>query len=269
MKRSVYLITLIFIVAILSGCIISFSPAGDVTLNPCETKVFSVVDLAQNPKMYEWTLDGNPIPGALGNSYEYKPTCTDVGVHELAVTICCDTHKWNVTVADCPASKDNLFARVRGGNTGWEMAVGTQPVDGSNPAHQWADLGAGQIWNGSSTYHFTFSYHAATGLAIFQVGGYSLLTTNDVGFAGFSFNVVKITGKGTAGGSIDLSNLVFNGTPQPDIHIEGDWVEVPLNSGAYLDTIEVSGDFVIHGDYYGMSERTKFQVELLSDCLKK
>ena len=254
-------------VTVVSGCITSFSPTSDVVMKPCETNLFSIVDIAPNPKVYEWTFDGNPIPGAVGNSYEYKPTCTDVGVHELKVNICCDSHTWNVTVADCPASKDNLFARVRGGSSGWDMAVGTQPVDGSNPAHQWADLGGGQIWNGSTTYSFTFNYSASTGLETFQVGGYSMLTSHDVGFAGIGFNIVKITGKGTSGGSIDLSNLVFNGTPQSDIHIEGNWVETLLHSGSYLDNINISGNFVVHGDYYGMSERTKFQVELMSGCL--
>jgi len=267
-----YFVVLVLAVAALwvTGCIISATPSGDVVMKPCQTQVFSIVDLARDPKTYQWTLDGTPIPGVIGDSFEYKPTCSDVGVHMLSVTILWATHTWQVTVEDCPSQWDNLFARVRGGCTGWEMAVGTQPVDGSNPAHQWADLGANQVWDSNTTYTFTFAYHADTGLATFQVGGYNLLTTKDVGFVGYGFNVVKIVGIGRSGGSIDLSNLVFNSAPQPAFHIGGGlWQELPLHSGSYLDDIEISGDFVLQGDYYGMSELTKFQIELWSACLQK
>ena len=71
-------------------------------MDPYQTQKFSVVDLAQNPKQYIWELDGQVIPGVIGNSYEYTPACSDVGVHTLKVTITWASHTWKITVNPCP-----------------------------------------------------------------------------------------------------------------------------------------------------------------------
>jgi hypothetical protein len=99
-KSSLFLVFAIFS-ALLSGCILSARP-GDVVMDAYETQQFSVIDLAQNPKQYIWELDGQVIPGAMGDSYEYTPDCGDEGVHTLKVTISWDSHTWNITVRPCP-----------------------------------------------------------------------------------------------------------------------------------------------------------------------
>jgi hypothetical protein len=101
MKRSLSFLGLILFAAILSGCITSMTPKGDQTLCPAESMIFSVTDLAQDPKVYEWTLDGAPISGAIGNSYTYTPTASDVGSHKLKVQILWDSRTWNIEVPDC------------------------------------------------------------------------------------------------------------------------------------------------------------------------
>lgn len=94
------LIAVVFVSLWMSGCIISAYP-GNVTLCPYESQTFSVKDLAENPKVYEWSLDGVVISGATGSSYTYTALPTDVGTHTLTVKILWDSHTWTITVNDC------------------------------------------------------------------------------------------------------------------------------------------------------------------------
>jgi hypothetical protein len=101
MKRSLLFIWLILFATMLSGCITSMTPKGDQTLCPAESMTFSVIDMAQDPKVYEWTLDGVPILGATGKSYTYTPTASEVGSHKLKVQISWDSRTWNIEVPNC------------------------------------------------------------------------------------------------------------------------------------------------------------------------
>lgn len=101
MKRSLSFLGLILFATILSGCIVSMTPKGDQTLCPGDSLTFSVVDMAQDPKVYKWTLDGVPIPGTIGKSYTYTPSASDVGLHKLKVQILWDSRTWNILVSDC------------------------------------------------------------------------------------------------------------------------------------------------------------------------
>jgi hypothetical protein len=101
MKKSLTFFGLILFATIISGCIISVTPKGDQALCPGESLKFSVVDMAQNPKVYKWTLDGVQILGATGNSYTYTPTASEVGMHELKVQILWDSRSWNIEVKNC------------------------------------------------------------------------------------------------------------------------------------------------------------------------
>jgi hypothetical protein len=85
----------------LNGCIVSMSPKGDQTLCPGESITFSVGDMAEGSKVYEWTLDGVPIPGATAGIYTYTPTPSEVGLHKLKVQILWDSRTWNVEVQNC------------------------------------------------------------------------------------------------------------------------------------------------------------------------
>jgi hypothetical protein len=101
MKRSLSFLALILFVTMLSGCIISMTPKGDQTLCPNESMTFSVGDLAQGLKAYEWTLDGVPIIGSTAGIYTYTPTPSEVGSHILKVQIEWDSRSWNVEVLNC------------------------------------------------------------------------------------------------------------------------------------------------------------------------
>jgi hypothetical protein len=101
MKRSLSYLGLILFAIMLGGCIVSTTPKGDQTLCPGESMTFSVVDMSQDPKAYEWTLDGVPIIGAIGDSYTYTPTASEVGSHKLKVQVSWDSHTWNIEVPNC------------------------------------------------------------------------------------------------------------------------------------------------------------------------
>ncbi len=85
----------------LSGCIVSMTPKKDQTLCPGESMTFSIVDAAQDPKVYEWTLDGVPVRGATGTSCTYSPTANEVGSHKLKVQVSWDYRTWNIEVPNC------------------------------------------------------------------------------------------------------------------------------------------------------------------------
>ncbi len=97
MKRSIFLLSIIFIVSILSGCIISKTPdSNDVTMTLNEQVTFSIKVFPSNAT-YSWTLDGTALTNT-DKSYVYT---AEAGYHTLIVKAAhklgTDTITWNIT----------------------------------------------------------------------------------------------------------------------------------------------------------------------------
>ncbi len=102
MKKSVYLLSIILFVSILSGCIISKTPnANDVTMNLGEQKTFSIKVFPSNAT-YTWSMDASPLANT-GKSYIYTAVA---GKHTLTVRAkhgsSTDTQTWDIEVNSPP-----------------------------------------------------------------------------------------------------------------------------------------------------------------------
>jgi hypothetical protein len=146
MKKSVYLLSIILVASILSGCIISKSPnANNVTVAPGAATTFSVIILPPGGT-YTWTLDNALLSNAT-SSYQYTPTG---GIHTLAVIAThifgTDTQTWHIT---CPEASAPI------GSTGGTVAVTetNSPLYGAQ-----ADIPAGAL---STTVTLTISQATA------------------------------------------------------------------------------------------------------------
>ncbi|MEA2101566.1 MAG: hypothetical protein U9P80_03195 [Thermodesulfobacteriota bacterium] len=97
MKKAI-LFVLMVSALVLWGCIVSFSPQSDeVTIAPGENMTFEV-NLFPESNGVSWSLDGEEIPGASENIYEYTSPMDDSGIHVLKVTMPGDCHQWNIRV---------------------------------------------------------------------------------------------------------------------------------------------------------------------------
>ena len=71
MRRSLSIVIMLSIVALLSGCIITTSPKDNpVVLLPGQAKTFTI-NVFPHPAKYAWFVSGNVVPGATGNSFSY------------------------------------------------------------------------------------------------------------------------------------------------------------------------------------------------------
>jgi hypothetical protein len=107
MKRNAILLAMLSIMAIwLSGCILSSSPAGDVTvkLTTGESQKFTVVGQYNGP--YSWYINDAPITGEASASYTYLAISADIGDNIIRVETTDKlsgallSRQWSVTVID-------------------------------------------------------------------------------------------------------------------------------------------------------------------------
>jgi len=71
MRRSLSIVIILSVVALLSGCIISTTPKDNpVVLLPGQAKTFTI-NVFPQPAKYAWYVGGNVVPGATGNSLVY------------------------------------------------------------------------------------------------------------------------------------------------------------------------------------------------------
>ena len=98
MKKSLIVLFVAILTAILSGCILSKTPnTNDVSMNLGVQKTFSVNVFPSNAT-YTWTLDGESLPNT-EKSYVYT---SHAGDHTLVVKathiLGTDTQTWNIQV---------------------------------------------------------------------------------------------------------------------------------------------------------------------------
>jgi formylglycine-generating enzyme required for sulfatase activity len=96
MRKSMIILSIAMLSAIMSGCILSKTPtANEVTMPLNHQKTFSVKVFPADAT-YAWTLDGLPLANE-GNSYEFMATG---GEHTLSVrashSFGTDTQKWHI-----------------------------------------------------------------------------------------------------------------------------------------------------------------------------
>jgi hypothetical protein len=98
MKISASGIIFFLFAAVLSGCVISYSPnAGTVTMNAGESQEFSIRTTASE-QVFKWYYDGADL-NQTGSSYTYSPSAAEAGAHQIKVVSGKDSHAWVVQVA--------------------------------------------------------------------------------------------------------------------------------------------------------------------------
>jgi len=104
MTRSLSVVIILSVVALLSGCIISTTPKDNpVVLLPGQAKTFTIRVLPPLAK-YAWYLGGNVVPGATGNSFSYMindgllPSDFTIEVRATGL-LGTDKYTWNVYYA--------------------------------------------------------------------------------------------------------------------------------------------------------------------------
>ena len=160
---------------------------------------------------------------------------------------------------------DNMSARVRGQVAGnWEIGLGDQvgvaggavTTNGDDP------------FVGTNTYTFTLNYSSATGLANFQVAGTgftsTLLVSPDYDIDGFGFSGIDLGLRSRVSPvTLTLSNLILNGSSIGGTYNgTTTYTTYGLYAGPALSNINLTGQFVMTGDYSGNGESTKFDLYL-------
>jgi formylglycine-generating enzyme required for sulfatase activity len=102
MKRYFYLIPIVAVALILSGCILSRTPSTNtVGISLGDHMTFSV-KVFPSKATYSWTLDGMPLPNT-GNSFIYT---AQTGQHSLTVrathSLGTDTQSWTIVTFNSP-----------------------------------------------------------------------------------------------------------------------------------------------------------------------
>ncbi len=115
---SSYLVCIVILAG--SGCysyvspIVSVSPENEtIYMNIESTQSFSVEVSPASPS-FEWILDGNPVPGATENTYDYSTTPADAGDHTLTIAVTAPeiagSHTWNIEVRDYGDTQFRIIA---------------------------------------------------------------------------------------------------------------------------------------------------------------
>ena len=109
MKRSIYLLSIIFVASILSGCITSASPTDKPVIMSQSQSMILTIKVFPDIAQYSWTIDGQVVDGATGSSFTYTPADDEKTVHAIAVTASYfmglkDTYQWNVYYAEAANS---------------------------------------------------------------------------------------------------------------------------------------------------------------------
>ncbi len=101
MKRSVLLLSIIIVVSILSGCIISVTPNNQkaVIVKANGIQAFTIKVFLNN-SVYEWTLDGKLQEYVKGDTFKYIFTNTGITVHTLSVKVGVDKYQWVIIDAE-------------------------------------------------------------------------------------------------------------------------------------------------------------------------
>jgi hypothetical protein len=175
-----------------------------------------------------------------------------------------------ITPAAAALFGDNLNARVKGWQTGnWGVALGDRVSEVGNNADgdAWFVSKPGDApWVATNTYSFSLKYSSVTGLATFQVDGTgytsTLLTTPDYDIEGMGFTGIDLGLQQLSTTTLTISDLVLNGSAIAGYGGSTSYVTNALYTGAVLGEIDLSGKFVMTGDYVGNNEGTKFDLYL-------
>jgi len=100
MKRSLSVVIMLSVVALLSGCIVSTTPKDNpVVLLPGQAKTFTI-NVFPQPAKYEWLVDGGVVTGATQNTYTYMLDEVLPSQHTIKVSAVhlfnTDVYTWNV-----------------------------------------------------------------------------------------------------------------------------------------------------------------------------
>ena len=100
MRRSLSIVIILSVVALLSGCIISTSPKDNpVVLLPGQAKTFTI-NVFPQPAKYAWYVGGNVVPGETGNALIY--TLNEVLPSDFTIEVRAthligtDKYTWNI-----------------------------------------------------------------------------------------------------------------------------------------------------------------------------
>lgn len=186
------------------------------------------------------------------------------GVAILALTV-------GMTTAHAALVGDNMSVRVKGMQPGnWEIGLGDKVGTAGNNLDgvPWfVSTNGDDPWLGTNTYNFTLNYSSATGLADFQVTGTgftsALLTSPDYGISGFGFTGIDLGLVRRSAATLTLSNLSLNGNSIGGTYSgTTSYATNVLYAGSVLSNIQLTGQFVMTGDYSGNNEGTKFDLYL-------
>ncbi len=102
MKRSLLLLTLLFVSLILGGCIMSSTPSSPVSVSAGDSITFKVTVFPVNITV-QWYVDTNLVSGTTEKSFIYSPEEGDVGTHTITIKetsgcIFLGQHSWEVEV---------------------------------------------------------------------------------------------------------------------------------------------------------------------------
>lgn len=176
-----------------------------------------------------------------------------------------------MTTAHAALVNDNMSVRVKGMQPGnWEIGLGDRVGTVGNNAEgdPWfVSANGDDPWVGTNTYNFSLKYSSATGLATFQVSGTgftsTLLTTPNYDINGWGFTGIDLGLQSRATTTLALSNLFLNGNSIGGSYNGATtYATNALYSGSVLSEIDLTGQFVMTGDYSGNNEGTKFDLYL-------
>jgi outer membrane protein assembly factor BamB len=153
MKRSLSVVIILSLIAMLSGCIISTSPKDNpVVLLPGQAKTFTIRVLPQ-PAKYVWYVGGNVVPGATVNSFAYMIDDvllpSDFTIEVRATTLLgIDKYTWNVHYVGTnkpPVAEAGPDQITYVGYTVTLDGSGSTDPDNNIISYHWEQIGGSQV----------------------------------------------------------------------------------------------------------------------------